>query len=247
MLVTTPQASFYKSSVWFKLQFERGSLKINSKFAKVSLQDPFSPRFLPPLPAHFMQRPSRDTKQILFPKLTKLLLLWTCPICKHLDWLFPLHLECHSASSAEGKDCCGGDIGRNNKPTGKKESLSSSTRDIQLLHLMVPWDPKQKWRKNGSKFSKEVPQRKVSKHGFDIYFSDNVGYDGYLSFSWSLARKQKIRKYFSTCLRRPVFPWCQSETMIVQAGKLQTNIPHKYRYKNCQQNISKSSPSTYFF
>ena len=35
--------------------------------------------------------------------------------------------------------------------------------------------------------------------------------------------------------------------MIVRNGKLQTNIPHKYRYKNCQQNISKSNPSTFFF
>lgn len=171
MLVTTPQAAFMNHQFDSNCSLKRGSLKDKFQICWVSLQDPFQPGFCPPLPGSFHDvRPVTLNRSYSPSSPNFCYCAWTCPICKHLNRLFPLP-RMPFLLSAEGKDCCGGDIGRNNKPTGKKESFLLLPGTFHSP-LNGPVGSSRKWRKkNGSQdFQRSTTKESIKTWLWHVIF-----------------------------------------------------------------------------
>lgn len=169
MLVTTPQAAFMTHQFDSNCSLKRESLKDKFQTCWVSLQDPFQSGFCPPLPVSFHDIHPMTLNRSYSPSSPNFCYCeWIHHICKHLNWLFPLPRMPFLPSLLKGRTVVVVILAGITSQQERKNPFFFYQGHSSLL-LMVQWDPAgNEEKKMVPKISKEVPQRKVSKHGFDV-------------------------------------------------------------------------------
>lgn len=172
MLVTTPQAAFINHQFDSNCSLKRGSLKDKFQICWVSLQDPFQPGFCPPLPGSFHDvRPVTLNRSYSPSSPNFYYCAWTCPICKHLNRLFPLPRMPLLPSLLKGRTVVVVILAGITSQQERKNPFFFY-QGHSILHLMVPWDPAGNGeKKNGSQdFQRSTTKESIKTRLWHVIF-----------------------------------------------------------------------------